>query len=74
MILTELSNGIFTAGRRLTDAEKAVAWRNDELVNTDWIVPVTDHPELSNYLDYRQALRDWPATSDFPSTKPTLQD
>ena len=50
----------------------ATQWRNRELLNTDWIVPVTDHPQHADYLAYRQALRDWPSTSDFPDTKPTL--
>jgi len=47
-------------------------WRNAELKNTDYIVYVTDHPQHSEYITYRQALRDWPSTSDFPATRPTL--
>ena len=47
-------------------------WRNGELVSTDYIVPLTDHPDHAATLAYRQALRDWPSTSDFPDTKPTL--
>ena len=47
-------------------------WRDAELKQTDWIVPVTDHPQHAAYLAYRQALRDWPATPDFPDTRPTL--
>lgn len=47
-------------------------WRNKELKSTDWIVPVTDHPERASYLTYRTNLRDWPSTDDFPNTKPTL--
>ena len=52
--------------------EKARAWRDRELSNTDYIVYVTDHPQHSDYMAYRVALRDWPSTSDFPATKPTL--
>lgn len=48
------------------------AWRNKELKNTDWIVPITDHPERAAYITYRTNLRDWPTTEDFPNTKPTL--
>lgn len=47
-------------------------WRDNELKSTDWIVPVTDHPERASYLTYRTNLRDWPSTDDFPNTKPTL--
>lgn len=46
-------------------------WRDSKLRTTDWIVPVTDHPQHAAYLTYRQALRDWPATEDFPDTRPT---
>lgn len=47
-------------------------WRNKELKESDWIIPITDHPERDTYMTYRQALRDWPSTESFPVTKPTL--
>lgn len=47
-------------------------WRDQELQATDWIVPVTDHPQHAAYLAYRQALRDWPNTDAFPDTRPEL--
>ena len=50
----------------------ARAWRDQELIKTDSISSVADHPQRSAYLTYRTALRDWPSTSDFPATKPTL--
>lgn len=50
----------------------ARGWRDHELESTDWIVPVTDHPQHAVYMTYRQALRDWPASGDFPDTKPEL--
>ena len=53
-------------------ASEARDWRNAELQITDWIVPVTDHPERDAYMTYRTNLRNWPTTSDFPDTKPTL--
>lgn len=53
-------------------ANGARSWRNAELQSTDWIVPVSDHPERDAYMTYRTNLRNWPATSDFPDTKPTL--
>ena len=56
----------------LTDAEEARMWRDMELERTDYIVPLTDHPQHAAYITYRAALRAWPSTSDFPDTKPTL--
>jgi hypothetical protein len=50
---------------------EAREWRNGELKATDFIVPTTDYPNHSDLLTYRQELRDWPSTSDFPATKPT---
>ena len=53
-------------------AESAKQWRNSELIMTDVLVLLPDHPNKSNLLTYRTALRDWPSTSDFPATKPVL--
>jgi hypothetical protein len=47
-------------------------WRNDELSKTDSRSIVLDDPEHDAIIAYRVALRDWPTTSDFPDTKPTL--
>ncbi len=55
-----------------TAEETARMWRDSELSATDYIVPLTDHPQRSAYMVYRQALRDWPATADFPDTRPEL--
>lgn len=44
----------------------AINWRNDELIATDEIARVTDHPKHTEILEYRQALRDWPASENFP--------
>ena len=46
--------------------------RDDELAGSDWIVPVTDHPDHADWLDFRQRLRDWPATDEFPADFPVL--
>ena len=51
----------------------AKQWRNTELSDTDWIVPVIDHPQHAQYLTYRQALRDWPDTESFSEVKPVLE-
>ena len=47
------------------------AWRDLELRETDFIVPLTDYPNHAQWLTYRQELRDWPTTDNFPNTKPT---
>ena len=46
-------------------------WRNKELEKTDFIVPLTDYPNRDAWITYRQELRDWTTTEDFPNTKPT---
>ena len=55
-----------------TSEEVAREWRDQELNQTDHIVPLTDHPDHAATLAYRVALRDWPSTSDFPLTKPVF--
>jgi len=47
-------------------------WRDLELKDSDWIIPVSDHPQHAAYVTYRAALRAWPASSDFPDTRPEL--
>jgi hypothetical protein len=51
---------------------EARQWRNSELSSSDFIVPLSDHPQRAAYMTYRTALRDWPSTDAFPATKPTL--
>ena len=53
-------------------AREMRAWRDDELLKTDYIVPLSDHPQRAAHMTYRTALRDWPSTSNFPATKPEL--
>jgi len=50
---------------------EAKTWRNFELSSTDFIVPLTDYPNHASWITYRQELRDWTATEDFPNIKPT---
>ena len=74
-MITLFDNGthsIRVAGRPLNETELATAWRDSELTATDWIIPTTDHPQHAAYIVYRQALRDWPDSGDFPATRPTL--
>ena len=56
----------------LTPEQKARMWRDMELSATDYIVPLTDHPQRAAYMTYREALRDWPSTDSFPDTRPEL--
>ena len=51
--------------------DEAREWRDMELQATDFIVPTTDYPNHAAWLTYREQLRDWPSTDDFPETKPT---
>lgn len=53
-------------------AEEARLWRDKELSDSDWVASIPDHGMHTSYMAYRTALRDWPSTSDFPDTKPTL--
>lgn len=52
--------------------ETARQWRDSELSSTDYIVPLTDHPQRAAYMTYREALRNWPSTDSFPDTRPEL--
>lgn len=47
-------------------------WRDNELVATDIVAQTPDWPNRDAILVYRQALRDWPSTEDFPDTRPIL--
>jgi len=48
-------------------------WRDAELKASDWVFSVGDHPEREMLLEYREALRNWPATEDFPHVRPMPQ-
>lgn len=50
---------------------EAREWRDARLKKIDFIVPLTDYPNHAAWITYRQQLRDWTDTSDFPDTKPT---
>jgi hypothetical protein len=55
-----------------TAKEEGRMWRDSELSATDYIVPLTDHPQRDAYITYREALRQWPSTDSFPATRPEL--
>ena len=54
------------------NVRQARSWRDAELSASDFIVPLSDHPQRAAYMTYRTALRNWPSTDAFPATKPTL--
>jgi hypothetical protein len=56
----------------ITPKQKARNWRNEELRKTDIAVTISDHPNTNAYITYRDALRDWPNTDSFPTTRPKL--
>lgn len=49
-------------------------WRDQELERTDKFMMLNDYPAQRDQAmrTYRQALRDWPDTPDFPDTRPVL--
>jgi len=55
-----------------TAEEEARQWRNIKLSSTDYIVPLTDHPQHAAYISYRESLRSWPSTDSFPDTRPEV--
>ena len=54
----------------ITPEQRSKNWRNAELEATDNFVSVTDHPKHAEIIVYRQELRGWPDTNDFPNTRP----
>ena len=55
-----------------TAEEEGRIWRDMELSATDYIMPLSDHPQRDAYITYREALRQWPSTDSFPATRPEL--
>lgn len=51
---------------------QARSWRDSELTRTDSIMLLPDYPQKEAMTTYRQALRDWPNTDQFPDTRPQL--
>ena len=67
------ANGVFAAHVKTLEEKTAEEkeWRDYELKASDFIVPLTDHPQHAAYMTYRQELRDYPAQEDFPNgTRP----
>ena len=55
-----------------TAEETARQWRDLELSATDYIAPLSDHPQRDAYIAYRESLRQWPSTAAWPNTRPEL--
>ena len=74
----ELALSSVTTTQRIDTQEDEIVisiqkdWRDAELKKTDYISTIPDYSNRSDYLDYRQALRDWPSTDNFPLIRPTL--
>lgn len=64
-------DGVFSPTEPVITEQEFILWRNKELVSTDFIAQTPDYPNRDAWLTYRQELRDWPSTADFPETKPT---
>ena len=67
------ANGVFSAPVKTLEEKTAEEkeWRDYELKASDFIVPLTDHPQHAAYMTYRQELRDYPSQQDFPNgTRP----
>ena len=58
--------------REPTAAEAGRRWRDEELLATDTASQIPDWPIRDNILTYRIALRQWPSTDSFPTTRPIL--
>lgn len=45
-------------------------WRDKKLKETDSLMSLPDYPNKLKLEEYRQILRDWPDTPDFPNVRP----
>lgn len=69
------ANGVFSAPVKTLEEKTAEEkeWRDYELKASDFIVPLTDHPQHAAYMTYRQELRDYPSQPDFPNGQRPLK-
>lgn len=51
---------------------EAIDWRNSELGRTDILMAASDYPYTEEMKEYRQRLRDWPDSEDFPEIFPNF--
>jgi len=64
-------DGVFSYTEPAITEEQAKGWRDSELQFTDQMAQTPDYPNRDAWITYRQELRDWPSTVDFPDTKPS---
>ena len=64
-------DGAFSYTEPPITEEEAKEWRDSELQTTDRIAQTPDYPNRDAWITYREQLRDWPSTTNFPNTKPT---
>lgn len=50
----------------------AKQWRDSELTRTDSLVDLSDYPYKEAMVTYRQVLRDWTDSEDFPAVRPEM--
>jgi len=74
VVSEELCGLIFVDSNTLKEdiTTAGLIWRDSELIRTDSLMLLSDYPYKDELTIYRQALRDWSATEDFPDTRPTL--
>jgi hypothetical protein len=51
---------------------ESIIWRDEELHRTDTLQLLNDYPNASALTAYRQELRDFPASPEFPNTRPVM--
>lgn len=52
--------------------QEARMWRDSELTRTDTLALLPDYPQAEALLVYRQALRNWTDSEDFPDVRPEM--
>lgn len=56
--------------KTLVNADMERYWRDQQLKDTDSLMLLSDYPNKVKLEEYRQLLRDWPGTEDFPEKRP----
>ena len=64
-------DGVFSYTEPAITEDQAKQWRDSELQTTDRIAQTPDYPNRDAWITYREQLRDWPSTANFPNTKPS---
>jgi hypothetical protein len=67
---TEFTYQLFRKRLNYDAIENARSKRDSELQRTDQYMLLSDYPYSEEMKEYRQRLRDWPDSEDFPETFP----